>query len=395
MKKSEVVIVSAARTPIGSFLGELSSLTAPQLGTVALRAAVSRAGLEPAQIEQVIMGNVLQGGVGQAPARQAARGASIPDSTPTYTVNKVCGSGLQAVINAVQIIADGDAQVVAAGGMESMSNAPYFTPKMRTGARMGNQTLFDLMVHDGLTDAYDGIHMGICAEQCADTFKLSREAQDAFAKESTERAIAAARAGYFREEIVPVQVPQRKGDPLTIADDEGPKGAQVAKLASLKPAFKKDGTVTAGNASSINDGAAALVLTTKEHAQKHNLKVLAVVRGYATAARAPVEFTIAPNDAIRKLLTRTGVAASAVEAWEINEAFAAVALANNALLELDPAKVNVWGGAIVLGHPLGASGARVLVTLLHVLKERKQKLGVASLCIGGGEAVAMMVERVS
>ena len=395
MKKSEIVIVSAARTPIGSFLGELSSLTAPQLGTVALRAAVSRAGLEPAQIEQVIMGNVLQGGVGQAPARQAARGASIPDSTPTYTVNKVCGSGLQAVINAVQIIADGDAQVVAAGGMESMSNAPYFTPKMRTGARMGNQTLFDLMVHDGLTDAYDGIHMGLCAEKCADTFKLSREAQDAFAKESTERAIAAARAGYFREEIVPVQVPQRKGDPLTIADDEGPKGAQVAKLASLKPAFKKDGTVTAGNASSINDGAAALVLTTKEHAQKHNLKVLAVVRGYATAARAPVEFTIAPNDAIRKLLTRTGVAASAVEAWEINEAFAAVALANNALLELDPAKVNVWGGAIVLGHPLGASGARVLVTLLHVLKERKQKLGVASLCIGGGEAVAMMVERVS
>ncbi len=389
----DVVIVGAARTPVGAFQGALSSLTAPQLGAVAIKAALERAGLKPEQVEQVIMGNVLTAGVGQAPARQAARGAGLPDSVPCVTVNKVCGSGLQAVVQAYQAIALGEAEVVVAGGQESMSNAPYLSSQLRGGARMGHVEFKDSMVSDGLTDAYDNVHMGLCAEQCATDLKISRTAQDEFAVESTNRAIRSQKEGLFKTEIAPVSVPQKKGDPLLVSEDEGPKNAKPEKIPSLKPVFKKDGTVTAANASSINDGAAALVLMSADKAKALNLPVLAKIAGHAAAARKPVEFTIAPTDAINTLLQRTGKTVADVATWEINEAFAVVSLANNQLLKLDPAKVNVRGGAVALGHPIGASGARVLVTLLHTMKDHDFKRGVASLCIGGGEGIALMVER--
>ena len=389
----EVVIVGAARTPIGAFQGALSSLTAPQLGAVAIKAALERCGVKPSDVDQVVMGNVLQAGVGQAPARQAAIYGGIPHSTPCITVNKVCGSGLQAVVQAAQAIALGDAEVVVAGGMESMSNAPYLTHAMRGGARMGNIELKDEMILDGLWDPYDNVHMGTCAEACADSMKISRSAQDEYAVESTRRAIKAQQDGAFKSEIVPVSVPQKKGDPVIVSEDEGPKNAKPDKIASLKPVFKKDGTVTAANASSINDGAAALVLMSAERAKAENRTVLGRIVGHAAAARKPVEFTIAPADAINKLLTKTKLAASDVDLWEINEAFAVVAIANNTLLKLDTAKVNVRGGAVVLGHPIGASGARLLVTLLQEMKDLSKKRGVASLCIGGGEGIALMVER--
>jgi acetyl-CoA C-acetyltransferase len=389
----DVVIVSAARTPIGAFQGALASLTAPQLGAIAIKAALERAGLKPEQVDQVIMGNVLTAGVGQAPARQAARGAGLPDGVPCVTVNKVCGSGLQSVVQAYQAIALGDADVVVAGGQESMSNAPYISMQLRGGARMGHVEFKDSMVSDGLTDAYDNVHMGICAEQCATDMKISRAAQDEFATESTNRAIRSQKEGLFKNEIVPVSVPQKKGDALVVSEDEGPKNAKPDKIPSLKPVFKKDGTVTAANASSINDGAAALVLMSADKAKALNLPVLAKIAGHAAAARKPVEFTIAPADAINKLLQKTGKTTADVATWEINEAFAVVSLANNQLLKLDPAKVNVRGGAVSLGHPIGASGARVLVTLLHTMKDHDFKRGVASLCIGGGEGIALMVER--
>ncbi len=389
----DVVIVGAARTPIGAFQGALSSMTAPQLGSVAIKAALERAGVKAEQVDQVIMGNVLQAGVGQAPARQALRGAGLPDTTTAVTVNKVCGSGLQAVVQAFQAIALGDAEVVVAGGMESMSNAPYLSNTLRGGARMGHVEFKDSMVSDGLTDAYDNVHMGLCAEQCADSMKISRAAQDEFATESTNRAIRSQKEGLFKNEIVAVSVPQKKGDPVVVSEDEGPKNAKPDKIPSLKPVFKKDGTVTAANASSINDGAAALVLMSADRAKAEGRTVLAKIVGHAAAARKPVEFTIAPADAVSKLLTKTGKTAADVETWEINEAFAVVSLANNQLLKLDPAKVNVRGGAVALGHPIGASGARVLVTLLHTMKDHNLKRGVASLCIGGGEGIALMVER--
>jgi acetyl-CoA C-acetyltransferase len=389
----DVVIVGAARTPIGAFQGALSSLKAPELGAVAIKAALERAGLKPEQIDQVFMGNVLQAGVGQAPARQAARFAGLPDGTPTVTINKVCGSGLQAVVNAYQAIALGDADVVVAGGMESMSNAPYLSHALRGGARMGHVEFKDSMVSDGLTDAYDNVHMGLCAEQCADSMKISRAAQDEFAVESTNRAIRSQKEGLFKNEIAAVSVPQKKGDPVVVLEDEGPKNAKPEKIPTLKPVFKKDGTVTAANASSINDGAAALVLMSAEKAKALNLPILGKITGHAAAARKPVEFTIAPADAISKLMTKTGKTVADVDTWEINEAFAVVSLANNQLLKLDPAKVNVRGGAVALGHPIGASGARVLVTLLHTMKDHNLKRGVASLCIGGGEGIALMVER--
>ncbi|MCA2977704.1 MAG: acetyl-CoA C-acetyltransferase [Myxococcaceae bacterium] len=389
----DVVIVGAARTPIGAFQGALSSLRAPELGAVAIKAALERAGLKPEQVDQVFLGNVLQAGVGQAPARQAARFAGLPDGTPTVTINKVCGSGLQAVVNGYQAIALGDAEVVVAGGMESMSNAPYLSHALRGGARMGHVEFKDSMVSDGLTDAYDNIHMGLCAEQCADSMKISRAAQDEFAVESTNRAIRAQKEGLFKAEIAAVSVPQKKGDPVVVLEDEGPKGARPEKIPSLKPVFKKDGTITAANASSINDGAAALVLMSADKAKALNLPILGKITGHAAAARKPVEFTIAPADAITKLLQKTGKAAGDVDTWEINEAFAVVSIANNQLLKLDPSKVNVRGGAVALGHPIGASGARVLVTLLHTMKDHQLKRGVASLCIGGGEGIALMVER--
>jgi acetyl-CoA C-acetyltransferase len=389
----DVVIVGAARTPIGTFLGGLTPLTAPQLGSIAIKAALERAGVDPAKVEEVWMGNVLQAGVGQAPARQAALGAGIPDTVPCNTLNKVCGSGLKTVISGAQAIALGDAEVVVAGGMESMSNAPYLTHSMRQGARMGNVEFKDAMILDGLWDVYSQQHMGMCAEACAEQFKISRAAQDEYALDSTQRAIRSQKEGLFKAEIVPVSVPQKKGDPVVVSEDEGPKAARPEKIPTLKPSFKKDGTVTAANASSLNDGAAAVVLMSAERAKAEGRTVLGRITGYATAARKPVEFTIAPADAIRKLLERSKLSVGDVDLWEINEAFAVVAIANNQLLKIDPTRVNVRGGATSLGHPIGASGARLLVTLLSAMKDGGKKRGVASLCIGGGEGIALMVER--
>ena len=389
----DVVIVGAARTPIGAFQGALSSLSAPQLGAVAIKAALERAGVKPEAVQEVLMGCVLQGGVGQAPARQASRFAGLPDAVPCTTINKVCGSGLKAIAQAYQSIALGEIDVAVAGGMESMSNAPYFSSTLRGGARMGNVEMKDLMIHDGLWDPYDNVHMGNCGEVCAKERNISRAMQDEYSVESTNRAIRAQKEGAFKTEIAPVSVPQKKGDPVIVAEDEGPKGAKPEKIPTLKPAFQKDGTVTAGNASSINDGAAAVVLMSAEKAKAEGRTVLATIRGWSQAARKPVEFTIAPADAISKLMTQTKLATTDVDVWEINEAFAVVAIANNQILKLDPAKVNPRGGAVVLGHPIGASGCRLVVTLLHELKDFGKKRGVASLCIGGGEGIAMLLER--
>ncbi|MCE9670013.1 thiolase family protein [Myxococcus stipitatus] len=390
----DVVIVGAARTPIGAFQGALSKLTAPQLGAVAIKAALERAGVKPETVQEVIMGNVLQAGVGQAPARQATLFAGLPETVPATTLNKVCGSGLKAVIAGAQAIALGEADVVVVGGMESMSNAPYVSHTMRGGARMGNVEFKDAMILDGLWDVYGNVHMGNCAEECATSQGISRAQQDEFALESTRRAIQSQKDGLFAAEIVPVQVPGKKPDEaVTVSEDEGPKNAKPEKIPGLKPVFKKDGTVTAANASSINDGAAALVLMSEEKAQAEGRTILGRITGYAQAARKPVEFTIAPADAINTLLKKKGVAAADVDLWEINEAFAVVSIANNRILNLDPSKVNVRGGGVVLGHPIGASGARVLVTLLQTMKDLGKKRGVASLCIGGGEGIALMVER--
>ncbi|WNG57983.1 acetyl-CoA C-acetyltransferase [Archangium gephyra] len=389
----EVVIVGAARTPIGAFQGALSKLTAPQLGAVAIKAALERSGVSPDQVNETIMGCVLQAGVGQAPARQASIYAGIPDTVPAVTINKVCGSGLKAVIAGAQAIALGDAEVVVVGGMESMSNAPYVSHALRGGARMGNVEFKDAMILDGLWDPYGNVHMGSCAEECSTSQGISRANQDEYALESTKRAIEAQKAGLFTREIVPVTVPGGKGGDVVVSEDEGPKNAKPEKIPSLKPVFKKDGTVTAANASSINDGAAALVLMSAERAKAEDRTVLGRITGYAGAARKPVEFTIAPADSINNLLKKTGHKTTDVDLWEINEAFAVVALANNKLLGLEASKVNVRGGAVVLGHPIGASGARLLVTLVHTLQDTNKKRGVASLCIGGGEGIALMVER--
>ena len=389
----EVVIVGAARTPIGSFLGALAALPAARLGAVAIREAVSRAGVAPDAVDEVIMGNVLQAGQGQAPARQAAIFAGLPESTPCWTLNKMCGSGLKAVIAGAQAIAIGDADVVVAGGMESMSNVPYYSMKTRSGARMGNVELVDGMLLDGLTDVYDRVHMGVCAEACAERFGISRGVQDEFARESTRRAMAAQQEGLFRAEIAAVEIEGKKGEKTVVADDEGPKLARPEKIASLKPVFKKDGTVTAANASSINDGAAAVVLMSAQRAAREGSKVLARLTHWGGAARKPVEFTIAPADAVKRILAMAQLTVQDIDLWEINEAFAVVALANNQLLGLDGRNVNVRGGAVVLGHPIGASGTRILVTLLHAMADLGKKRGLASLCFGGGEAVAAIVER--
>jgi len=393
MAGREVVIVGAARTPIGSFLGALAAVPAPRLGAVAVRAALQRAGVDPAQVDEVILGNVLQAAVGQAPARQAALYAGLPETTPCWTLNKVCGSGLKAVMSAAQAIAVGDAEVVVAGGMESMSNAPYYQRNLRGGARMGNVTLVDGLVFDGLTDAYDGRHMGEWAEETAVAQGISRAQQDEFALESTRRSQEAQKKGLFQAEIVPVEIEGKKGEKTVVSEDEGPKSARPDKIPSLKPVFKKDGTITAANASSINDGAAALVLMSAERARKDGRPVLARLRAWGQAARKPGEYTIAPNDAIRATLGKAGLQIPQVDLWEINEAFAVVSVANNRLLGLDGKNVNVRGGAVALGHPIGASGARILVTLLQAMKDEGKQRGCASLCIGGGEAVAVVVER--
>jgi acetyl-CoA C-acetyltransferase len=391
--KRDVVIVGAARTPIGSFLGSLSSLTAPKLGAVAIKAALERAKVPASAVEEVFMGNVLQAGVGQAPARQAALFAGIPDHVPCTTLNKVCGSGLKAVITGAQAIALGDAEVVVAGGMESMSNAPYLSYTQRTGARMGNVQLVDAMIKDGLWDVYNDFHMGSAAELTAKNMNFSRSAQDEFSIESTRRAIEAQKAGLFKAEIVPVEIAGKKGEVTLVADDEGPKNARPEKIPTLKPVFQKDGTVTAANASSINDGGAAVVLTTAERAAKEGWTVLGRIVGYGNGARKPAEFTIAPTDSIKNALAKLDLKPSDIDLWELNEAFAVVGLANTQLLGLDPATVNVRGGAVCLGHPIGASGTRILVTLLYAMKDLNKKRGLASLCIGGGEGISLVVER--
>src|SRR5215472_3308418 len=387
-----LVILSAARTPIGSFLGKLSSLPAPALGSIAIRAALERAGVKPDQVEQVIFGNVLQAGIGQAPARQASLGAGIPDSVPCITLHKVCGSGMRAVMDASNAIRAGEYELAVAGGMESMSNAPYLLERARSGYRMGNAVLVDSMIKDGLWDPYKDIHMGNCAEMCAAKYHFSREEQDAFALESYRRAQNASKTCLFGEEVVAIDIPQKKGDPVRISADEEPFAAPLEKIGTLKPAFQKDGTVTAANASKINDGAAALVVASEEKARQLQAAPIARIVAYTGVAQAPEWFTTAPVGAIRKLLEKTGLAATDIDLFEINEAFAAVAMAAIRELSLDPARVNIRGGAVALGHPIGASGARILTTLVHALRKENKKRGIAAICIGGGEATAMLVE---
>lgn len=389
----EVVIVGAARTAIGSFGGALSGVPAPKLGAVAIKEAVARAGVAPEKIDEVLMGCVLSGGLGQAPARQAAIYAGLPEGIPCMTLNKVCGSGLKSVMLAAQSIRAGDADCIVAGGMENMSMAPYTLEKARTGYRMGHGKIMDLMIKDGLWDPYNNFHMGMAAENCAREKNITREAQDEFAAASYTKALEAIEAGAFKDEIVPVPIPQRKGDPILFDTDEEPGRGNVAKIGKLRPAFDKEGSVTAANASSINDGAAAVVLMSREAADAAGIKPLASVVNYAQHAQEPIWFTTAPAFAIEKLLEKTGKTTSDVDLWEINEAFSVVSLAVNQLLGIDGSNVNVNGGAVSLGHPIGASGTRVLITLLYAMQAKGAGRGVASLCIGGGEAVALMVEK--
>jgi acetyl-CoA C-acetyltransferase len=388
-----VYIVSAARTPIGAYLGSLSAVTAPHLGATAIKGALARAGLAPDTIEEVFMGNVLSAGIGQAPARQAMIHAGLPNTVPATTVSKVCGSGLQAVVFGAKTVALGDADLVVAGGMESMSNVPYYLDKARQGYRMGNGTLVDGMIFDGLWDPYSNVHMGTCGDACAKEYKFSREAQDEYSKESFRRALAAQKEGLFDREIEAVAVPQRKGDPVMVKLDEGPAKGDPSKFASLKAAFSKDGTITAANASSINDGASALVLASEAAVKQHKLEPLARIVGYANAAQAPEWFTTAPAKAIDAVNKKLGLKNDQIDLYEINEAFAVVSMACAQLTGIDPQKVNVRGGAVALGHPIGASGARILTTLVHAMKDRNAKRGLATLCIGGGEAIALVVER--
>ncbi len=392
---SEVVIVSAVRTPIGKFQGSLQSYTAPKLGALVVREAVKRAGVEPAQVDETIMGCVLQAGVGQSPGRQAAIFAGLPPEVGALTVNQVCGSGLRAVSLAAQAIQTGDSQIVVAGGMESMSNAPYLLPQARTGYRMGNGVLVDAMIHDGLWDVYNQFHMGAAAEMVAEKYHITREDQDAFAAESHRRAAAATVAGRFRAQILPVEVPSaKKGEaPRSFDADEAIRSDTTAAiLAKLKPAFKPDGSVTAGNAPGVSDGAAAVVVTSADRARELNLKPMVIVRAQAQAGRAPEWFSLAPIDAVRKVIAKTGWSLDSVDIFELNEAFSVQALAVIRELGLDQARVNVNGGAVALGHPIGASGAAVLVKLIYAMADRGAKRGIASLCLGGGSAVALAVE---
>jgi acetyl-CoA C-acetyltransferase len=393
MKKA--VIVSACRTPVGKFQGGLAPLPAGRLGAIVVKEAVERAGIDPAQVEECIMGNVLQAGVGQNPARQAAHWGGIPDETGSFTVNKVCGSGLKSVMLAAQAIKAGDQDVIVAGGMESMSNAPYLLPKARTGYRMGHGQLVDAMIHDGLWEVYNDFHMGVAAELIAEKYKVSREDQDEYALGSQMKAIAAIDAGKFKEEIVAVEIPQRKGDPVTVDTDEGPRrGTTLESLAALKPAFQKGGTVTAGNAPSVNDGGSALVVMSEEKAKELGKKPLVRIVDYATGGTEPQWLFYAPVVAVRKLMDRMKVDINHWDLIEANEAFSAQALVDGRELEWDWRRVNVNGGAVALGHPIGASGARVLTTLLYAMKDRGAKTGLATLCLGGGNAVALAVEAV-
>lgn len=387
----EVVIVGAARTPMGSFLGSLSSIPATKLGAVAIQGALNKAGLKPEQVQEVFMGNVLQANLGQAPARQAAMAAGIPDSVPCTTINKVCASGMKSISLAAQSILTGDNDIVIAGGMENMSSVPHYMDARR-GQKFGDIRLTDGMLKDGLTDVYNKTHMGNCAELCAREKNISREEQDAFAIASYERAANAWKEGRFNDEVVPVEVPQRRGDALVISEDEEYKNVKLEKIPSLRPAFDKEGTVTAANASTLNDGASALVLMSREKADELGLKALARIVSYADAAQAPEWFTTAPSKAIPLALDKAGLKVDDVDFWELNEAFAVVGLANIAELGLNPDKVDVNGGAVALGHPLGSSGSRIIVTLLNVLKQNGGRYGGAGICNGGGGASAMIIE---
>lgn len=388
----EVVIISAVRTPMGSFGGSLKSLSATQLGAVAIKGALQKAGLSPEKVNDVLMGCVIQANLGQAPARQAAKFAGLPNEVNCTTVNKVCASGMKAIAQAAQSIMLGDADIVIAGGMESMSNVPFYADTVRWGNKYGNTTLVDGLAKDGLTDVYDGKAMGIAAELCASTCGISREEQDAFAIESYKRSQAAWEEGKFNNEIVPVEIPQRKGDPIVFAKDEEPFNVKFDKIPSLSPAFAKDGTVTAANASTMNDGAAALVLMSAEKAAELGLTPIAKIKSYADAEQAPEWFTTTPSLAVPKAVAKAGLIMEDIEYWELNEAFSVVGIENTKRMKLDPAKVNAHGGAVSLGHPLGASGARIIVTLIHVLKANNAKYGAAGICNGGGGASAMVIE---
>jgi acetyl-CoA C-acetyltransferase len=388
----EVVIVSATRTPIGSFGGSLATFSATQLGSIAIKSAIERAGITPEHVQEVYMGNVLSANLGQAPATQAAIFSGLP-SLPATTINKVCASGMKAIMLAAQSIALGQNEIVLAGGMESMSNVPYYLDKARTGYRLGNGQIIDGLIKDGLWDVYNDYHMGSAAELCAVECNISREEQDAFAIESYKRSQEAQSEGKFQQEITPVELKDKKGNITLFIDDEEPKAVNFDKITSLKPVFNKEGTVTAANASTLNDGAAAVVLMSKERATQMGIKPLAKIISYADAQQAPEWFTTSPSKAIPLALQRAGLSLQQIDFFEINEAFSVVAIANNQLLKLDPSKVNVNGGAVALGHPLGASGARIIVTLLHVLQQNNGKYGTAGICNGGGGASAMVIEN--
>lgn len=391
----EVYIISAVRTPIGSFGGSLKGFSATQLGSFAIKAAVEKAGIKSEQVNDVLMGSVIQANLGQAPARQAAKFAGLPNEVNCTTINKVCASGMKAIAQAAQSIMLGDADIVVAGGMESMSNVPFYSDSMRWGNKYGNVQLIDGLAKDGLTDVYDGKAMGNAAELCASTCGVSREEQDAFAIESYKRSQAAVSSGKFDDEIVPVAIPQKKGGPVLFAKDEEPFNVKFDKIPELKAAFVKDGTVTAANASTMNDGAAALVLMSKEKADELGLKPIAKIVGYADAEQAPEWFTTTPAIAVPKAVAKAGLTMDDISYWELNEAFSVVGIENSRRMKLDPATVNVNGGAVSIGHPLGCSGARIIVTLINVLKQNNAKYGAAGICNGGGGASAMVIENIN
>lgn len=389
---SDIVILGGARTPIGCFQGSLASLTAPELGAIAIREALQRADVQPDQVEEVLMGNVLSAAIGQAPARQAALGAGLPNSVPCTTVNKVCGSGMKTAMMAAQAIRAGDAQVIVAGGMESMTNAPYALPTGRNGFRMGNATAVDLMIHDGLWDPYNNVHMGTCGDKTSSECGFSREQLDEFAGESYRRALDAQSSGRLAEEIVGVQVPQRKGDPILVAEDEEPGRGNIAKLGTLRPAFAKDGVTTAGNASSINDGAAALIVASSDWAAQNGKKAIGKIVAYAQFAQEPQWFTTAPAGAVQKLLQQTGLTVGDIDLFEVNEAFSVVSLVVAQKVGIPHEKMNVNGGAVSIGHPIGMTGTRLLLTALYELQRRGGKYAICTPCIGGGEATAVLLE---
>lgn len=389
----KVVIVSAARTPIGSFMGALSTVPAPKLGAAAIKGALEKINLDPNKVDEVLMGNVVQAGTGQAPARQAALLAGLSNEVPCTTVNKVCASGMKAIMQGAQAIANGDADIIVAGGMENMSMIPHYA-NLRTGVKFGGTAFVDGMQRDGLSDAYDNQAMGVFADATAAEYKISREAQDEFAVNSYKKSAAAWDAGKFSNEVVPVAVPQRKGEPVMVTKDEEYSNVKLEKIPALNPAFTKEGTVTAANASTINDGAAAVVLMSEEKANELGLKPLAYIKGFADAAQEPKWFTTAPAKALPKALDKAGVNISDVDFFEFNEAFSVVGIANTNILEIDPAKVNVNGGAVSLGHPLGCSGARIVVTLVNVLEQNNAKIGAAAICNGGGGASAIVIEKI-